>query len=76
LRQSFGQALLAGALDIGAESERFLADSLLNDFLETDKSAAADKQDISRVYREELLVGMLASSLRRNIRHRAFKNFQ
>ena len=58
----------------GLEAKRFSAGAPANDFIETDKCAAADKQDIGRVHRGEFLVRMLASTLRRNVGNCAFQN--
>src|ERR1044072_1760536 len=58
------------------EAERLVAQSTLDHFLESDKGATADEKNISRVDREELLVRVLATTLRRHVRDSAFKNLQ
>ena len=47
-----------------------------NDLLQARKRAAAHKQDVRRIYLQELLLGMLAPTLRRHGRDRAFHDFQ
>src|ERR1700761_4925078 len=58
------------------EAERLLADAAGDDLLETDKRATADKEDVRRVNNRELLVRVLASALRRDIRNCAFEQLQ
>src|SRR6185369_10980004 len=58
------------------EAERLVAQSTLDHFLESDESSTTDEKNISRVDREEFLVRMLATTLRRNIRDGPFKDLQ
>src|ERR1044072_4719555 len=58
------------------EAERLVAESPLDHFLESDKSSTTDEKNISRVDREELLVRVLATTLRRNIRDSPFEDLQ
>src|SRR5579863_1190463 len=58
------------------ETKRFLADTALDDLLESNKGSAADKENVRGVNRREFLVWMLAPPLRRNISNRAFQNLQ
>src|SRR6185436_9736009 len=53
-----------------------VAQPSLDHFLESDKGATADEKNIRRVDREELLVRMLATTLRRHVRNRPFENLQ
>src|SRR5215467_10097186 len=76
LGERFSESALSRALYVRVETESFLADPLLNHFLQADEGAAAEKQDICGVDGEKLLVGMLAAALRRNICHRAFQNLE
>src|SRR5438874_520579 len=56
-------ALLLG-LDHRTEADALVADAALDHAVEVCERAAADEQHVGRVDREELLVGMLASTLR------------
>src|SRR5215213_5174628 len=58
------------------EAERLVAQSTFDNFFETDKRAAADEENVGRVDREEFLVWMFATTLRWNIRDRAFEDLQ
>src|SRR5918995_1745529 len=58
------------------EPERLVAQPSFDDFLESDKRAAAEEENIGRVDREELLVRMLASTLRWNVGDGAFEDLQ
>ena len=59
-----------------AEAHRFLSDALLNDFVEADERAAANKQNFLSIDLNVFLVRMLAAALRRNITGAAFQNFE
>src|SRR4051794_33669792 len=59
-----------------AEAERFIADPFLDNFIETNKGAAADEEDLFRVHLDVFLVRMLAAALRRDVAGAAFKNLQ
>src|SRR6266545_5623785 len=67
---------LRTSLDLGVEAERLVAQTLLDNFFQTDKCAAANKKDVSGIDREEFLVRMFAPALRRNICDGAFQNLQ
>src|ERR1051326_949549 len=58
------------------EPERLVAQATLDHFLETDERAAADEENVGSVDREEFLVRMFATTLRRNIRNSAFEDLQ
>src|SRR5690242_18883209 len=58
------------------EAERLVTQPSLDHFLESDERATADEQNVCRIDREELLVRVLATTLRRNVRNRAFENLQ
>src|SRR3569832_323614 len=73
--ECFGETMRA-SLHFGMEAERLVAQSSLDHFLESDESATTNEENVSRVDREELLVRVLATTLRRNVRNRAFENFQ
>jgi hypothetical protein len=45
---------------VGAEADGVLTDPAADDLVETGERATADEEDVRRVDREELLVGMLA----------------
>src|SRR5882672_5517094 len=76
LRKSLAEPLLARALDVGIETQSFLAGAFLDHFFEPDKRASTNKEDVSCVDGEELLMRMLAPALRRNVRDSAFEDFQ
>ena len=59
-----------------AETHRFLADSLLYDFVETDKSATADEENLLGIDLDVFLMRMLAAALWRNVAGAALENFQ
>ena len=58
------------------EAERLVAQPSLDHFFQSDERAAADEKNVGRVDREEFLVRMFASALRRNVGDRAFENLQ
>src|ERR1700677_1309449 len=60
----------------GLEAKRFLAYTSANHLLESDKSSAADKQNVRSIDSGELLVRMLAPTLRRNVSDRSFEQLQ
>src|SRR5208337_981352 len=81
LRQQFGIALVAlGECRlfrfVGPESHGALAQPSTDDALQAHERPAANEEDVGGVHRSELLVGMLTSSLRRNVRHSAFQDLQ
>src|SRR5437879_4464349 len=58
------------------KAERLVAQASFYYFFKTHKRAAANEENVCSIDWEELLVRMLAPTLRRNIRDRAFENFQ
>ena len=58
------------------EAHYFLADSFLDNFIETDKGAAANKQNFLCINLDVFLVRMFTAALRRNIARAAFEDFQ
>src|SRR5215216_125848 len=58
------------------EPERLVAQPSFDHFFESDKSAAANEENVGRVNREELLVRMLAASLWRNVSDSSFEDLQ
>src|SRR5438105_13318270 len=58
------------------ETERFISQPALDNFLQSNKRAATDEENVGRIDREELLMRMLAAALWRNVGNRAFQNFQ
>src|SRR3954471_1022148 len=80
LRHHVGEQLRALRValrrDLAAEADGVLADTLRDDPVETGERAAADEEDVRRVDREELLVRMLAPTLRRHRGDRALEDLQ
>ena len=68
-------SLLLG-LDRGAEADALMADAPLDHLVEVGERAAADEQDVRRVDREELLVGVLAPALGRHRGGRPLEDLQ
>ena len=62
--------------DRGAEADPAVADPALDHLVELGEGAAADEEDVGRVDREELLVGVLAPALRRHRRGRPLEDLQ
>src|SRR5215213_5357277 len=58
------------------EAERLVTQSSPDHFLEPDEGATAKEENVSRVNREELLVRVLATTLRRHVRNSAFEDLQ
>src|ERR1044071_4089504 len=58
------------------KAQGLVAQSPLDHFFKTDKCAAAKKQDVSGINREEFLMWMFATALRRNIRDSPLENLQ
>ena len=73
-RMAIARFGLAVAGDL--EAQRLLADAPANDFLDADKGAAADEEDVGGVDGGKFLVGMLAAALRWNVGYRAFENLE
>ena len=59
--------------NLGRIPDSLSAKSAFDNIRESVESASADEQDIGSVYLNKLLVRMLSSSLRRNIRYRALE---
>src|SRR3954469_13995445 len=80
LGQALGEqvagVLVGLGLDRGAEPDALVADAPLDDLVEVRERAAADEQDVRRVDRQELLVGMLAAALRRDAGGRPLEDLQ
>src|SRR5438046_7972265 len=74
--EGFGHRLALVARVWRTEADRAPPDPLLDDLLKSVERAAADEQDVGRVDLDEVLVGMLATALRRDIRHRALEDLQ
>src|ERR1700728_3158341 len=66
LAKDLACAPVIGRLNLGGKADRGALASRRDDSLEARKGSAADKQDIGRVDLQELLLGMLATALRRN----------
>src|SRR5215213_3971139 len=58
------------------EAQRLITQSSPDYFFESDESAAANKKNIRGVDREEFLVRVLATTLRRHVRDSPFKDLQ
>ena len=60
----------------GLESDGAFADAALDYLLQSNKGSANDEEDVGGVNGCELLVRMLAATLRRHIGNRAFQNLE
>src|SRR4029077_10870927 len=58
------------------KTKRVAASALFDNFFEANKGTSANEQDVRGVHRSELLVWVLAASLRRDIGNGALKNLQ
>ena len=84
LQQVFGQdageqpadVLLVGLADVGAEANAAVADPAVDDLVDAGERATADEQDVRRVDLDELLVRVLASTLRRHRGGRPLEDLQ
>ena len=76
LRHDLTDVTLGAAGDIRAESHSLFIGALLDDLIEPVERAAADKEDIGGVHLYKLLMRMLASALRGDVRDRAFKQLE
>src|SRR5439155_2276464 len=74
LRQHLAEAALG--LIRALEAHRVLRQPPGNDLVQPDERAAADEQDVRRVDLDVLLLGMLASALRRDVADRPFEHLQ
>src|SRR5271157_1629867 len=70
------EVLLTGALGVRAETHGVRDRPLFHDAVEADEGSSADEEDVRRVDAQHFLVGMLAASLGRHGRHRAFHDLQ
>ncbi|MNT44570.1 hypothetical protein D3C72_1811040 [compost metagenome] len=76
LRQHFAGVALFLALDLRGKADAGLVRALHDDLLQAIEGAAADEQDIGRVHLQEVLVRMLAATLRRHRCHGAFDQLE
>src|SRR5205085_11091267 len=74
--QRLARLALVRSGDVRAEADRFALQAVGNDLLEARERTAADEQDVGRIDLQELLLRMLAATLRRNRRRRAFHELQ
>src|SRR5215472_2162464 len=58
------------------EAEGTASSALFDDFLEAYKGAAADEEDVGSIDGGKFLMGMLATTLGRNVRNSAFQDFE
>ena len=58
------------------ETERLLAGAATNNLIQTYKCAAANEENVGSVHGSEFLVGMLASTLRRNVGDSTFEDLE
>src|SRR5437588_13006163 len=58
------------------ETQRLVSQAALDNFLQSNKRAATNEENVRRIDGEEFLVRMLAAALRRHVGNRAFQNFQ
>src|ERR1019366_475977 len=76
LAEHLGRLLGPRAPRLAVEADDPLAETVLNDLLETIERPAANEQDVGRVDLDEVLVGVLAAALRRDVGHRALEDLQ
>src|SRR5215471_13890212 len=62
--------------DVGTETDSVLADAARDDLVDAGEGAAANEEDVGRVDREELLVRVLTSALRRHRGHRPLEDLE
>jgi hypothetical protein len=62
--------------NVGREAERFLADPLFDDVIESSECATHDEEHVGGVDLNELLMRVLAAALRRNRCRRAFEDLE
>src|SRR5580692_2967415 len=67
---------ILGRDDLGAEADRAWPAARRNNLLEASEGAATDEQDAGGVDLQEFLLRMLAATLRRHTRHRAFHDLE
>ena len=68
--------LLAPRADLAGETDGLVPLTAFDDLFEPVEGAAADEQDVFGVDLNELLVGVLASALRRDVRDGSFEDLQ
>ena len=59
-------AQLRVPVHLGAEADALAADAALDDLVDPGERAPADEEDVGRIDLDELLMGVLAATLRRN----------
>ena len=69
-------AIIHRAFHRRAETELGIVFSLVDDFVQIDKCAAAKEQDVGCVKLIALLIGVLSSALRGNVGNGAFDDFE
>src|SRR5437868_1691500 len=52
------------------------SDATRDHLVQTDERSSANEEDVGRIYRRELLMRMLAPTLRRNVRDRTLQDFE
>ena len=62
--------------DVGAKPEALPAHAALDGLVQPHERAATDEQDVGRINLKELLMRMLAPTLRRDVGHRALEDLQ
>src|SRR5437867_9706463 len=76
LRQKIAHAPVTPAFDLGAETDRFLIEALSHNHVQSDKSAAADEQDVAGIHPNKFLMRMFAAPLRWDVRDGALDELQ
>src|SRR5205823_3268062 len=74
--QRLGDDPLLGPVGWSAEPDRPSPDSLLDHLLEPIERATADEEDVRRVDLDEVLVGVLAATLWRDVGNRALEDLE
>src|ERR1700738_2317373 len=76
LKQFGIAALRSRGGSIRVETQGAAAGALLNNFFQPDERTSTDKEDVGGIDGREFLMRMLAATLRRNVGHSAFENFE
>src|SRR4051795_3774100 len=76
LREQLAGVLVGLAANRAVEAHTLVADTALDDLLEPGKRAAADEQDVGRIDLDELLMRVLAPTLRWHRRDGSFEDLQ
>ena len=76
LRQKITHAPVAFAFDLGTKTDRFLIEALPHNHVQSDKSTAADKQDVAGIHPNKFLMRMFAAPLRWDVRDGALDQLQ